>query len=78
LAFRIVPGRIYKPWAERFRAAQALIKDREVEIDKIADEIERGFSLMGATAIEDKLQDGVPESISVLSKAGIKIWVLTV
>lgn len=32
---------------------------------------------MGATAIEDKLQDGVPETISKLAKADIKIWVLT-
>jgi phospholipid-translocating ATPase len=33
--------------------------------------------LLGATAIEDKLQDGVPEAIADLKKAGIKIWVLT-
>lgn len=32
---------------------------------------------MGATAIEDKLQEGVPETIAVLSLANIKIWVLT-
>uniref|UniRef100_A0A8C0LA40 Phospholipid-transporting ATPase n=1 Tax=Canis lupus dingo TaxID=286419 RepID=A0A8C0LA40_CANLU len=34
-------------------------------------------ALLGATAIEDKLQDGVPETISKLAKADIKIWVLT-
>ena len=33
--------------------------------------------LVGATAIEDKLQDGVPECIAQLAKANIKIWVLT-
>lgn len=33
--------------------------------------------LIGATAIEDKLQDGVPETIATLAKADIKIWVLT-
>ena len=33
--------------------------------------------LLGATAIEDKLQDGVPQTIEQLSKADIKIWVLT-
>jgi P-type E1-E2 ATPase len=31
----------------------------------------------GVTAIEDKLQDGVPQTIANLSLAGIKIWVLT-
>uniref|UniRef100_A0A803V4A7 Phospholipid-transporting ATPase n=1 Tax=Ficedula albicollis TaxID=59894 RepID=A0A803V4A7_FICAL len=38
---------------------------------------EEALDLLGATAIEDKLQDGVPETISRLSKADIKIWVLT-
>lgn len=33
---------------------------------------------MGATAIEDKLQEGVPDCIALLAKAGIKLWVLTV
>lgn len=35
------------------------------------------LKLLGATAIEDKLQDGVPETITTLNKAKIKIWVLT-
>lgn len=78
LAFRIVHKREYEPWAERFRNSQALLKNREWEMDKVSDEIERNLSLMGATAIKDRLQDGVSESISVLSQAGIKIWVLTV
>lgn len=33
--------------------------------------------LLGATAIEDKLQDGVPQTIETLARANIKIWVLT-
>lgn len=37
----------------------------------------RFSQLIGATAIEDKLQDGVPETIAKLAKADIKIWVLT-
>uniref|UniRef100_A0A8C2XNU2 Phospholipid-transporting ATPase n=1 Tax=Cyclopterus lumpus TaxID=8103 RepID=A0A8C2XNU2_CYCLU len=35
------------------------------------------MDLLGATAVEDKLQDGVPQTIELLSKAHIKIWVLT-
>lgn len=35
------------------------------------------LKLLGATAIEDKLQDGVPQTIETLTKAHIKIWVLT-
>ena len=33
--------------------------------------------LLGATAIEDKLQDGVPDTIHTLQMAGVKVWVLT-
>merc|ERR1712151_929292 len=39
--------------------------------------IECGLHIVGATAIEDKLQDGVPDAIANLGKAGIKLWVLT-
>ena len=61
-----------------YRKAQAEIIEREKACDKVADLIERSMILMGATAIEDKLQDGVPDCISLLAKAGIKLWVLTV
>ena len=43
----------------------------------MAVEIEKDLHIVGATAIEDKLQDGVPETIANLEKAGIKLWVLT-
>lgn len=46
-------------------------------MDKAAEDIEVSLVLLGATAIEDKLQDGVPETIFTLLNAGIKIWVLT-
>uniref|UniRef100_A0A8C3UTC9 P-type phospholipid transporter n=1 Tax=Catharus ustulatus TaxID=91951 RepID=A0A8C3UTC9_CATUS len=35
------------------------------------------LQLLGATAIEDKLQDGVPETIQLLKLGNIKVWVLT-
>jgi len=40
-------------------------------------ELEKEFIILGATAIEDKLQDKVDETIDILKKAGIKVWVLT-
>ena len=51
--------------------------DRESQIDALYEEIEVGLELLGATAIEDRLQDGVPETIADLKEAGIKIWVAT-
>lgn len=46
-------------------------------MDMVAEEMERDMTLIGATAIEDKLQDGVPQAIANLAHADIKIWVLT-
>lgn len=46
-------------------------------MDELAAEIECDFELVGATAIEDKLQDEVADTISSLKQAGIKVWVLT-
>lgn len=59
---------------------QAAISDhsqREERLDAVYNQIEKDLDLLGATAIEDKLQDGVPRTIANLRTAGIKIWVLT-
>ena len=77
LAYRAVSEHEYSSWVTRYQAALSSIEDREGEIERVSDEIEQGLLLLGATAIEDKLQDGVPEAIADLKKAGIKIWVLT-
>jgi magnesium-transporting ATPase (P-type) len=50
---------------------------REEKVNDTYEEIETNLKLLGATAIEDKLQDGVPQCIERLARAGIKIWVLT-
>lgn len=47
------------------------------KIENAANLIERKLRLIGATAIEDKLQEGVPETIEALLKADINVWVLT-
>lgn len=53
------------------------LDDREDKIEQVSGELETDLHLLGATAIEDKLQDGVPDTIADLKRAGIKIWVLT-
>jgi phospholipid-translocating ATPase len=53
------------------------MEDREDKMNECYEEIETNLMLIGATAIEDKLQDGVPDAIANLAMAGIKIWVLT-
>lgn len=51
--------------------------NRDDILDEISDKMERGLFLVGATAVEDKLQQGVPQCIDSLAQAGLKIWVLT-
>ena len=67
----------YREWAAEFAAASTALDDREGKLAKVAEKMERNLELVGATAIEDKLQVGVPETIHRLAAAGIKIWVLT-
>lgn len=57
--------------------AAATINGRGEALDKAAEIIEKEMFLLGATAIEDKLQEGVPDTIHTLQTAGIKVWVLT-
>ncbi|KAI9659380.1 MAG: hypothetical protein M1821_001638 [Bathelium mastoideum] len=78
LAMREVPESEFAEWKQVFdRAATTVGGTRADELDKAAELIEHDFRLLGATAIEDKLQDGVPETIHTLQTAGIKVWVLT-
>lgn len=56
---------------------EAKTKGEPNAIDDLQEEMERDLDLLGATAIEDRLQDGVPETMEKLAKAGICIWVLT-
>lgn len=67
----------YRKWNLEHDLAAAAVQDREEKLDVVADAIERDLTLLGGTAIEDRLQDGVPDAIQLLAQAGIKLWVLT-
>lgn len=67
----------FKAWHKRYRTAASEIENREIAVEAVVNEIECNLKLLGATAIEDKLQEGVPETLRKLEQAGIKIWVLT-
>lgn len=67
----------YQAWNKDHDLAAAAIVDREEKLEKVSDAMERELTLLGGTAIEDRLQDGVPDTIALLGDAGIKLWVLT-
>ncbi|KAG8599188.1 hypothetical protein GDO81_002925 [Engystomops pustulosus] len=77
LCYKDISEEDFKTWNKKYHQASVAIKNREEALDKVYEEIENNLVMLGATAIEDKLQDGVPQTIHTLSKADIKIWVLT-
>ncbi|KAK8864519.1 hypothetical protein IAR55_001769 [Kwoniella newhampshirensis] len=77
LAFRDVSEDEYAKWSTMYDHAASQMSGRAEALDKAAEVIEQNLQLLGATAIEDKLQEGVPDAIHTLQQAGIKIWVLT-
>ncbi|XP_052869417.1 phospholipid-transporting ATPase ID [Anopheles cruzii] len=77
LAERRLSKEFYESWLLRQREAALSLDGREDKLGAIYEEIECDMQLVGVTAIEDKLQDGVPQTIANLQLAGIKIWVLT-
>lgn len=52
-------------------------KSKDKKLFKLYDELETNLDLIGTSAIEDKLQNQVPETIFKLMEANIRIWVLT-
>uniref|UniRef100_A0A672Z2Z7 Phospholipid-transporting ATPase n=1 Tax=Sphaeramia orbicularis TaxID=375764 RepID=A0A672Z2Z7_9TELE len=77
LAYRDLSEDEWEAWSESHRCADKATDCREDRLAAAYEEIEQDMMLLGATAIEDKLQEGVPETIAILSLANIKIWVLT-
>ncbi|KAF8795476.1 phospholipid-transporting ATPase VB-like isoform X2 [Argiope bruennichi] len=77
MAKKVISDEEYAKWLPIQVAAELSIHDKEQNLFQSACIIEQNLELLGATGIEDKLQDGVPETIHSLRAAGITVWVLT-
>ncbi|KAG5183758.1 hypothetical protein JKP88DRAFT_198883 [Tribonema minus] len=84
VASAVVPNDKFAAWAEQFDDASGDLDEinkrnagEPNRIEDLMDVIEMGLELLGSTAIEDKLQEGVPGAIASIMAAGIKVWVLT-
>lgn len=76
-AQKFVSEQDYRSWKKVWDTATTSLVNRQDMIEDAGDMIEQSLDLVGATAIEDKLQKGVPETIDRLRRANIKIWMLT-
>uniref|UniRef100_A0AC35TXU4 Phospholipid-transporting ATPase n=1 Tax=Rhabditophanes sp. KR3021 TaxID=114890 RepID=A0AC35TXU4_9BILA len=77
LAYKELDKTACYEWLDRVKIASQDLENRDEKVDMLYEELEVNMTLIGATAIEDKLQDDVPATISKLAAANIKIWVLT-
>lgn len=75
--YRFIDEDEYTGWKKIYLDATTSLVGRQNLIESAGEMIEQNFDLAGATAIEDKLQNGVPETIDKLRRANIKIWMLT-
>ncbi|RDX62986.1 putative phospholipid-transporting ATPase 8, partial [Mucuna pruriens] len=78
VTYRELDEEEYKLWDKEFTKIKTIVaEDRDALVDAAADKMERDLILLGATAVEDRLQKGIPECIEKLAWAKIKLWVLT-
>lgn len=77
LAERIIEEAVFEEWFEKAEAAKLEIVNRDDKVAAVDEIIETDLELIGSTAIEDRLQDEVADTIQFMKRAGIKVWVLT-
>ena len=76
LATRTLEEEWWEGWDARYTEASSSLDGREQRMAELELEVERELTLLGCTAIEDKLQEGVPAAIHTLLAAGIKVAAL--
>ncbi|XP_023184111.1 phospholipid-transporting ATPase IG isoform X1 [Xiphophorus maculatus] len=59
------------------REARLALQDREEKLMAVYNRVETDMILIGATAVEDQLQDEAAQTMEALQGAGMKVWVLT-
>lgn len=75
--YRLLEEDEYKSWKKLYLDASTSLSNRQEMMETVSALVETNLELAGATAIEDKLQEGVPEAIDKLRRAKIKMWMLT-
>uniref|UniRef100_A0A8B9KZ83 Phospholipid-transporting ATPase n=1 Tax=Astyanax mexicanus TaxID=7994 RepID=A0A8B9KZ83_ASTMX len=77
VAVRCVSEAQWMEWSHALSQAAMATTHRETMLEEVYEQMEKELTMLGVTAIEDRLQEGVPETISSLRQAGVKVWVLT-
>ncbi len=77
MAMKVIDEQEFSEFNKQMDNAEKDVLNRDKLYEEIFDKFERDLVLVGATAVEDRLQDEVPATIHDLQAGGIKIWMLT-
>ena len=77
VAYRELTEEEYNIYDNAFKLAMNKPEEKEKLLKDAYALVENNYFLLGATAIEDKLQDNISDVLFNFIEAGIKIWVLT-
>ena len=77
MAMRVVEPEKFDQVKRELSEAEKDINNREKRLLGVYERFERGLVLIGATSVEDKLQDNVPDTLEDFRRAGISTWMLT-
>uniref|UniRef100_A0A8B9QK01 Phospholipid-transporting ATPase n=1 Tax=Apteryx owenii TaxID=8824 RepID=A0A8B9QK01_APTOW len=77
VAFKELTQKEYDKIDRQLNEAKMALQDREEKMAKVFEDTEADMHLIGATAVEDRLQEQSAETIEALHAAGMKVWVLT-
>jgi phospholipid-transporting ATPase len=77
IGYKELTEEYFEEWNKRYKVASSSLKNRGKLMEEIEKELEKDYKLLGCTAIEDKLQNGVPQAIEYLIKMKLQVWVLT-
>ena len=77
IAMKILSQEEYNKFSSDLKEAQMSLENKDEKVAEVYNSIEKNLILLGATIVEDKLQDLVPETIRDLRLAKVKVWMLT-
>lgn len=76
-AGRRVSKEEYTQWRTVYEESTLAMQDRELRIEQSFKKLEHDMELLGCSAVDDQLQEYVPETIDFLLAAGLKVIVVT-
>lgn len=77
MVYKSMDQKQFEIFITQYEAAQEYAENKIKAIQNLFSKVQKDMKVLGIAGIEDTLQPNVPETIEMLEKAGIKIWMVT-